>query len=279
MGKRNRKAGKRNCKMNREQTSQVSQTIQESNKARYVYCISQFNGKQVDFGEGIEGSKVYSLPFEDICVVVHNCPAKPYETKDDSKAKQWITQHNNIITKILEEMGPVIPFNFDTIFKEENQLLEFLKLNRERIKEKLKQLEGKSEFGIKIFYNENLRERITKEKEGQFKEIEKESKGKAYFLKKKIEKEISAELQDKLKKYFEEFYKKISVCGEIISEGIKEKNGLANFSCLVPTDKVEELSGVLGEINKLEGFTVRFTGPWPPYSFASKLFEEKNAAH
>ncbi|MDP3027226.1 MAG: GvpL/GvpF family gas vesicle protein [Nanoarchaeota archaeon] len=257
------------------QTPQEQTKSQEKNNARYVYCISQFNGKQTGFGKGIEGNKVYILPFEDICAVVHNCSAEPYESKDDSKAKQWIIQHNNIINKVLEEVGKVIPFRFDTIFKEENQLLKFLKLNREKIKEKLKQLEGKKEFGIKIFYDENLRKQIAKEKTKQLGELEKENKGKTYFLRKKIEKEISAELQDKLKEYFTKFYKKISACGEIITEKTQEKNGLANFSCLVPTDKVEELSRVLDEINKLEGFTVRFTGPWPPYTFTFKLFEEQ----
>ena len=275
--------------MQKEQTIQRSQEqanlidqksqIPKSN-ARYVYavCIG-LNDKKIDFGKGVEESKVYALPFEDICVIVHNCSAKAYETKDNSKAKQWIIQHDNIISKALEELGSIVPFRFDTIFKEEAQLIEFLKLNKEKFKERLKQLEGKREFGIKIFYKESLRERIVKEKTKQLDAIKKEDKGKSYFLRKRVEKEIFNELQDKLKKHFQEFYKKISIFGEIIAENIKEKNMLANFSCLVPTNKTEELGKSLGEINKLEDFSVRFTGPWPPYSFAQlQDKEQKNVA-
>jgi len=38
---------------------------------------------------------------------------------------------------------------------------------------------------------------------------------------------------------------------------------------LVYTDKYRELGEELDEINKMQGFSVRFTGPWPPYSFVS----------
>lgn len=254
----------------------VSQT-REQNHARYVYCIGQFNGKQINCF-GIEGNPIRIVKMEELCALVHDCKPKPYVTKNPEKAKKWIIQHQAVVDKAMQEMKVVIPFSFDIIFKEENQLMEFLKLNKEKIKEKLKQLEGKREFGIKIFYNENLQEQIARKKTKQFKEIEKESKGKAYFLRKKIEREISVELQFKLNKYFEKFYQKISIYGKVLTEDVKEKNMLAKFSCLVPTKKIKELSKILDEINKLEDFTIIFTGPWPPYSFAHKLFEEKNVA-
>ena len=50
----------------------------------------------------------------------------------------------------------------------------------------------------------------------------------------------------------------------------KAEHGLQmimNLSCLVYKDSHTELGEELGKINQLEGFSVRFTGPWPPYSF------------
>lgn len=255
MGKRAKKTGSK-VKMN----------------ARYVYCVGQFNGKQLSC-EGIEGNPVRAVRAEDLCVLVHECEPKPYTTQDSGKANEWIVQHQNVVEKAMQELGAVIPLTFDTIFKEERQLIEFLKLNKEKIKEKLRLLEGKREFGIKIFYNENLREEIAREKESK-EETEKESRGKAYFLRKKIEREINAELQEKLKKYFEEFYEKISTCGEIIVEKIKEKNMFASFSCLISMENIEKLSKILDEINN-SNFKIVFTGPWPPYSFTHKIFEVK----
>lgn len=267
--------------MDKEQINQVNQASQAISQtqelsARYVYCIGQFNGKQIDC-TGIEGNPVRAVEVEELCAMVHDCKPEPYATKDPERAKKWIIEHENVVDKALQSMEAIIPFTFDTIFKEEGHLVEFLKLNREKIKEKLQQLKGKREFGIKIFFNESLRDDIAKIKAKQLEEIEKESKGKAYFLKKKIEREISAGLHDRLKGYFKEFYKKTSACGKILVEKTEEKNMLANFSCLVSIDEIEELSKILDNINNLQHFTVRFTGPWPPYSFASKLFEEENA--
>ena len=39
------------------------------------------------------------------------------------------------------------------------------------------------------------------------------------------------------------------------------------LSCLVQDNNVGKLGRVLDEINHREGFAVRFTGPWAPFSF------------
>jgi hypothetical protein len=50
-------------------------------------------------------------------------------------------------------------------------------------------------------------------------------------------------------------------------EKYKEKKLLATYSCLVSDEAVKKLGEVLEEINCKEGFFVRFTGPWAPFSF------------
>jgi len=42
---------------------------------------------------------------------------------------------------------------------------------------------------------------------------------------------------------------------------------IMNLSCLVYRDRYTKLGEELGKINQMRGFAVRFTGPWPPYSF------------
>jgi hypothetical protein len=49
-----------------------------------------------------------------------------------------------------------------------------------------------------------------------------------------------------------------------------EKNQmLINLSCLVDKERSKELGEELEKINEEKGFAVRFTGPWPPYSFVA----------
>ena len=53
-------------------------------------------------------------------------------------------------------------------------------------------------------------------------------------------------------------------------EKIKEmadEQMLMNLSCLTPKNRVPELAGELDRINGLQNFSVKFTGPWPAYSF------------
>ena len=44
----------------------------KSDEARYLYCIAD-SAEKVNFGNvGIESSEVYTIPYEDLCAVVHN---------------------------------------------------------------------------------------------------------------------------------------------------------------------------------------------------------------
>ncbi|MBU4501463.1 MAG: GvpL/GvpF family gas vesicle protein, partial [Nanoarchaeota archaeon] len=80
------------------------------------------------------------------------------------------------------------------------------------------------------------------------------------LLKKEIEKSADKE--------FKQLYNHIKgFTDDIKVEKLKEANMLLNLSCLVYKDKLKELGASLDKINKSKEFSVRFTGPWPPYSF------------
>jgi len=54
----------------------------------------------------------------------------------------------------------------------------------------------------------------------------------------------------------------------------KDRMMLLNLSCLVAKEKIDSLGEELEKINNMEGFSIRFTGPWPPYSFVAKPVAE-----
>ena len=51
-------------------------------EGRYIYCIVESSQKAHLGNIGIDGSPIYTIPYQEISAVVHNCPAKPYESKD-----------------------------------------------------------------------------------------------------------------------------------------------------------------------------------------------------
>ena len=46
---------------------------------------------------------------------------------------------------------------------------------------------------------------------------------------------------------------------------------IANVSLLVADDRVQEIGAILHEVGEEPGVEVRFTGPWPPYTFATTV--------
>jgi hypothetical protein len=119
-----------------------------------------------------------------------------------------------------------------------------------------------------ISENQSLRE--LKEK------TEKMPKRAAYLLQRKFELqvkdaynvmrgELAEEFASKIKAHVEEV--KVEKKVPHLQDGYKDKKLIAAFSCLVHKEKVKKLGNALGEINSQEGYAVRFTGPWAPFSF------------
>ena len=80
----------------------------ESIEARYLYCIVKGN-EEITLGNiGIEGSRVYTISYEDLCAVVHNCPPKPYKSEDNEVVKKWVMAHQKVIDTAWERFGTVL---------------------------------------------------------------------------------------------------------------------------------------------------------------------------
>jgi len=256
-------------------------------EGRYLYCIVS-SGNEKDFGKiGVEDNSVYIVAFNDIGAVVHRCEAKPYETATKEKAGEWILAHQYVVDLATEEFGTVIPLTFDTIFKGNNETLKkWLSKEYRQLKDLSARLEGKAEYGVQIFLENDFVDRILENSEeikNLKKKLENTSSGSAYLLKKKLENEMRLSKQLAIDKYAKDLYAKIEKLVDDVKIGStskevpekwKGKQMILNAACLAHKDKVENLGNMLGSLKK-EGFAVRFTGPWPPYSFVGQINESK----
>jgi hypothetical protein len=105
-------------------------------------------------------------------------------------------------------------------------------------------------------------------------EIRSKPRGLAYIYRLKLENALKREMETKADQCFRDFYKRIKkhVCDLRVEKTKRTDHNrrmIMNLSCLVDRDKSTELGEELEGIDKMEGFSVRFTGPWPPYSFVS----------
>lgn len=253
-------------------------------EGRYLYCIAD-SGESVSLGTiGIDGSPVYTIPYRDIGAVVHNCPAKPYQSANRDMVNSWVLAHQKVVDEAWERWGTVLPLGFDTIIIDkdsvgaEENVSNWLQNDYDNLKSKLEKVRGKAEYGVQIFWEAPLIARSltkTSPEISQFEEeIKSQSRGVAYLYRQKLEKALKRALEAKADQCFKDFYGCIrrhvdNIVVEKTKPGNQSNQMIMNLSCLLPSNKSAELGAELERINRTDGFSVRFTGPWPPYSFVS----------
>jgi hypothetical protein len=249
----------------------------------YLYCIAD-ESEAVNFGGiGIDGSEVYTIPFRDLSAVVHDCTAEPYQSDDPEKVKQWVLIHQQVLDGAAEKFGTIIPMGFDTIIcgkgdaDPKENMRNWIETDYDTLTSKMVRIRNKAEYGVQIFWETSIMARNVSEKSNEMKALEEEirakPKGIAYMYRQKLAELLKSEMVSRADQCFQEFYEKIKAyTDDIHVEKTKraEDEGrqmLLNLSCLLPKGQSEKLGEALEEIDNREGFSVRFTGPWPPYSF------------
>ena len=258
-----------------------SQEVHEIEEGRYLYCVIN-SGTELSFGDiGIDDNNAYTVPHKDIAAVVHSCMAEPYVTKDDEKAKEWILAHNYVIDQATKKFGTVVPFSFDAIVRgNDGTINDWLAGSYEKLNGELERVKNKAEYSVQIFYDhEKLTENLVegdKELKGLKERMEKMPKGAAYLLQRKFELKVKDTISAGISRLANEFGSRIREHVEEtkveektsqVPEKYRGKKLIVTLTCLVHEDNVEKLGEVLDEINNRDGFAVRFTGPWAPFSF------------
>jgi hypothetical protein len=255
-------------------------------EGRYLYGVA-VSGEMIRLGPiGIGGSEVYSIPYEGLSAIIHDCPAAPYDSPDENTVKNWVGAHQAVLDQVQRECGTVIPMGFDTILHSKDAAIspgqvvkDWLREDYKRLQEIAEKIKGKDEYGVQITYVPGLlAKQISAENHklrGIREKIASSSQGTAYMYMQKLEKTIKEEMEKLAGEWFKDFYSRIQChCDDIVVEKAKKLDGnkvmLLNLSCLVTREKVTNLGEELEKINNTEGFSVHFSGPWPPYSFVAK---------
>lgn len=126
-------------------TSTRRATRSRTDRYRYVYCIIP-SRKEEDFGEiGIEGSRVGTLHYRDLAAVVSPVSAKKLEVLD------YGITHQRVVEEIRSQF-PVLPMGFGQISLA-SDVKAFMSANYRTMTSLLRDIDGKSELGLKIFWN------------------------------------------------------------------------------------------------------------------------------
>lgn len=262
------------------------QAIQK--KLIYLYCITK--AKPNFNNSGSIEAKVYPVYSQGIYAIVSK--VSPDEFSEENLKKNltdmsWVEKgarrHEEVIEEIMKETT-VLPFKFATIFQTERNVERLLKENNRKFKNIITDLDGKEEWGLKIYCNlKKLKTMLEKEDERikqKDEEIASAGKGKAFFLKKKKGELIKDIINNKISEYTKDSFERLkrasyeAKINKILPKEVTEKKEdmILNAAFLMAGKRVREFESISEYLKTKysdKGLNFDYTGPWPPYNFCS----------
>lgn len=250
---------------------------------RYVYCVAAGHPEACPEAIGLKGRRIYAVGCRDICALVHDCPAEPYQSEDPEVVAAWVLAHHRVVEAAWRRWGVVLPLAFNTIIRAGEpdavrHLRTWLHAEYGSLRARLTALAGKAEYDLQLFWDPALIAKQVAAASAEIGRLESENRarprGLAYMYRQQLALVLRRELQARAAAHFREVYARVSRCAERVHLGSTrtgegERPLLMHLSCLVASERYAELEAELDEVAQTCGLAVRLTGPLPPYSFCS----------
>ncbi len=256
---------------------------EEFEEGRYLYCVVSPDDAGDFSPEGIDGEPVSLVAEDGVGAVVQPCDS-PYDTDDLSTVRDWLLTHQEIVDTAGQTFGTPLPFRFDTILKgDDDRVRRWLTDQYETLESHLTEFAGHWEYRVGVTWDdEQIREELETEDEELAdlrEQIEDAGEGTAFLLEKQYDtrirdlrqgrkEELTNHLRDDLEPLVREFEVLDSGSG-VLDEDTPDEVVQVGF--LAHEDREDDIGNVLDDVAETPGVEVRFTGPWPPYSFAPEL--------
>jgi hypothetical protein len=249
----------------------------------YVYCIIE-SDEPLTFGNigiGGRGDEVFTVHFNGLAAVVSRAPLKVY---DPTRENALTHEHVNEVVMIDNGFTPV-PMSFGTLFKTEDDILEFLKDTYDALHDVLQKMKDKLEFGLKVNWN---REQVLAELERDNEDIRRlkaeivnSQHSSTYFARMQLGRLVEQALAEKSDTFVRTIYDHLrdAAIASRSNKVIGDKM-ILNAAFLVGRDQADAFDQRVQEVaQQYEGkLAFRYTGPWPPYNFVTIRLQLERSA-
>lgn len=181
----------------------------------------------------------------------------------------------------------LIPVRFCTIYRSEGRVCEMLVQHYDDFVDALARLQGKEEWGVKVYCDHKTVAQRVGEISDRVKELRTEMASKsdrvAYFLKKRLEEKVAQEVErvsdECAQRSHDPSHAEEALINPLQGREItgRKEEMILNGAYLVAE---EQLAVFRAELQSLEeeygnlGLSYEMTGPWPPYNFVTIGFGE-----
>ena len=241
-------------------------------EGRYVYGIIA-SRDPVFFGRigiGGGGEMVYIVTHGDIAAVVSRTPVFIFDP-----TRENALSHEHVIETVMKT-HTIIPMSFGTVFRTDDDIREVLRSIYPSVKDVLKQMAGKVEFGLKVTWE---RDRIIEELQREHEEIHRfhqeitrKHLQSTYFARMQLGRMIDKALEERSGQYVRDIYETLrAVCvASRDNKPIGDKM-ILNAAFLLEREREAEFDAAVNRIAKKFGerLNFKYTGPWPPYNFVN----------
>jgi hypothetical protein len=228
-----------------------------------------------------------AVPFSSLVAVVERVPAselEPEALEQKLQCLEWVAPLARRHAAVLEEVmrhGPVVPARICTLFSSADALAGALAENARRFEDALRRLDGRQEWGLKLFCDEERLRAAIGSSDPRARALDAAaraaSEGQAYVLRKQRDGHVAAVAADRIEEVTGEVLDALAADADArlraplaaAATGRREAMVL-NAALLVDQASVAALHAAADELaSRLrdEGFALELTGPWPPYSF------------
>lgn len=256
---------------------------------RYLYCVVELPETEgTEFSAtGVDEENVYVLASGPIGIVVHECDSL-YDTADVDLVRKWLLEHQDVIDAAGEQFDTPIPFQFDTILRGDDERVQtWLERERDTFTSHLNAMAGCWEYRVDVQRDEatvaeelsddeqlaELDERIAESSAGTSHLLEKQYEQRLETLKQQQRADRTAALIEQLEPIVRDLQKLGQKQAALdtdadTDEGLTRETRLA---LLVHEDRQPDIDDLLDDVAADSGVEIRYTGPWPPYTFTPTI--------
>jgi hypothetical protein len=252
-------------------------------EGRYVYGIIESSSPEVFGKSGIGGAgeAVYTVHHGDVAAVVSRTSVFIFDpTRENALA------HEHVIESVMKT-NTIIPMSFGTVFRTDDDIKEVLKSIYPSLKDVLKQMAGKLEFGLKVTWD---REKVIEELKRDHEEIHRfhmeltrKHLQSTYFARMQLGRMIDKALAERAADYVREIYDALrSICvASRDNKPIGDKM-IMNAAFLLQREREADFDAAVNKVAQKfsDRLNFKYTGPWPPYNFVNiRLKLERGTAN
>jgi hypothetical protein len=248
-----------------------------SDAALYLYCIVPAGDPLLALAApALDGGPVHAVHCQDLAALAHACPPEPYQGSEE-QVRGWIGAHNAVVEQAWESAGSVLPMSFDVIVagdagrSAEANLIGWLTEHYPALRARLRALAGRAEVGVQVLWNlQALAGTPAASSPGR----EPRARGHAFFAEQQHRRQLRDQLVRKADSDSSRYFRHITALADDVQineprqiKGRQPHQMILNLALLLTRASIPRLGDYLETVSREQAVEVRFTGPWPPYSF------------